>query len=104
MRLLNKYMREKGLSKDIQHRIRRYLEFYLAKENALRTEGDNTIQLLSQSLKDDIIKEVNAKLLNDTYMFSFNFRKKFLYLISRDFTEKAFGPDEIIFRVSKNLL
>ena len=93
-------MSEKGLSKDIQSKIRKYLEFYLAKENRLKTEGDNIIQLLSQNLKDEIIKEVNAKILNDSYMFSFNFRKKFLYIISRDFTERAFGPDEIIFRVS----
>ena len=92
-------MSDKGLSKDIQSKIRKYLEFYLAKENRLKTEGDNIIQLLSQNLKDEIIKEVNAKILNDSYMFSFNFRKKFLYIISRDFTEKAFGPDEIIFRV-----
>jgi len=98
IRLLNKYMHEKGLNKDIQSKIRKYLEFYLDKENAIRAEGDSIIQLLSQSLKDEIIKEVNAKILNDIYMFSFNFRKKFLYLIAKDFTEKSFGPDEVIFQ------
>jgi len=95
-------MNEKGLSKDIQSKIRKYLEFYLDKENKLKTEGDSIMQLLSQNLKDEIIKEVNAKILNDIYMFSFNFRRKFLYLVSRDFTEKSFGPDDVIFKVCLN--
>lgn len=100
MRLLTKYMKEKGLNKEIQSKIRKYLQFYLDKENTMKTRGDNILQLLSLNLKEEIIKEVNAKILNDTYMFSSNFRKKFLYLISKDLIEKSLAPDEIVFYVS----
>jgi len=99
MRLLTKYMKEKGLSKEIQSKIRKYLEFYLDKENTMKTEGDNILQLLSFNLKEEVIKEVNAKILGDTYMFSSNFRKKFLYIISKDLIEKALTPDELIYSV-----
>lgn len=100
MRLLTKYMSDKGLNKDIQGKIRKYLEFYLDKENTMKMEGDNILQLLSFNLKEEIIKEVNAKILGDTYMFSSNFRKKFLYLISKDLVEKPLAPDEMIFTVN----
>ena len=94
------YMQEKGLSKDIQSKIRRYLEFYLNKENAMKAKGDSILQLLSTNLKEEIIKEVNAKILDDTFMFSSNFRRKFLYLISKDLVEKSLTPDEIVFAVN----
>jgi len=99
MRLITKYMTEKGLVKDTQNRIRKYLEFYLGKENATKTEGNDILQFLSENLKEEIIKEVNAKILDDCYMFSSNFRRKFLYLVSRCLMEKSFGPDEIIYHV-----
>lgn len=97
MRLLTKYMKEKGLSKEIQSKIRKYLEFYMDKENTMKTEGDNILQLLSFNLKEEVIKEVNAKILGDTYMFESNFRKKFLYIISKDLIEKALTPDELVY-------
>jgi len=99
MRLLTKYMNQKGLNKEIQSKIRKYLEFYFDKENTMKIEGDNILQLLSYNLKEEVIKEVNAKILGDTYMFSSNFRKKFLYMISRDLVEKTLTPDEIVFSV-----
>lgn len=100
MRLLTKYMSDKGLTKDIQSKIRKYLEFYLHKENTMKMEGDNILQLLSINLKEEIIKEVNVKILGDTYMFSSNFRKKLLYIIAKDLVEKSLAPDEIVFQVN----
>lgn len=97
MRVITKYMNEKGLAKDTQNRIRKYLEFYLDKENTMRTESEDILHFLSDNLKDEIIKEVNAKILCDCYMFSSNFRRKFLYTVSRSLIEKSYGPDEIIF-------
>eukprot|EP00330_Aristerostoma_sp_ATCC50986_P004416 CAMPEP_0114580904 /NCGR_PEP_ID=MMETSP0125-20121206/5074_1 /TAXON_ID=485358 ORGANISM="Aristerostoma sp., Strain ATCC 50986" /NCGR_SAMPLE_ID=MMETSP0125 /ASSEMBLY_ACC=CAM_ASM_000245 /LENGTH=253 /DNA_ID=CAMNT_0001772701 /DNA_START=1443 /DNA_END=2204 /DNA_ORIENTATION=+ len=102
MRMITKYMNEKGLNKDIQNRIRKYLEFYLDKENTTKAEGNDILDFLSDNLKDEIIKEVNAKILADCYMFSSNFRKRFLYQVSRALSEKSYGPDEMIFRYQDN--
>lgn len=102
MRLISKYMSEKGLNKETQNRIKKYLEYYLGKENSMKTEGNEILHFLSESLKEEIIREVNAKLLDDNLMFSTNFRKKFLYILAKNLEEKSYGPDEFVFKYEDN--
>lgn len=99
IRVLTKYMNEKGLNKDIQSKIRKYLEFYLDRENTARIEGDFIMKMLSHNLQEEIVREVNAKIMCDNYIFSSNFRRKFLYIVSKDLVERSFGPEETIFEV-----
>jgi hypothetical protein len=96
MRLISKFMSEKGLNKETQNRIKKYLEFYLGKENAMRND---VMHFLSESLKDELVKEVNAKILDDCRFFSINFRKKFLYAVSHLLVEQSYGPEEFIYKV-----
>jgi len=56
--------------------------------------------MLSPNLQEEIVREVNAKILSDSYVFSANYRKRFLYLVSKDFIERSFGPEETLFYVS----
>jgi len=69
----------------------------LDKEHTKKQSGNDILHFLSDNLKEEIIKEVNAKVLYDTNMFSVNFRRNFLYIISRCFNERTFGPDEVIY-------
>ena len=92
-------MNEKGLPKDVQSKIRKYLEFYLDRENTAKIEGDYIMKMLSPNLQEEIVREVNAKTIIDCYIFSSNFRKKFLYLVSKDLVERSYGPDETVFLV-----
>ena len=57
------------------------------------------MKMLSSNLQEEIVTEVNAKVLSDNYIFSSNFRKNFLYSVSKDLVERSFGPDETIFQV-----
>lgn len=100
IRILTKYMTEKGLHKDIQSKIRKYLEFYLDRENTAKIEGDYIMKMLSPNLQEELVREVNAKTIHDCYIFSSNFRKRFLYIVSKDMIERSFGPDETIYLVS----
>ena len=100
IRILTKYMNEKGLHKDIQSKIRKYLEFYLDRENTAKIEGDYIMKMLSPNLQEELVREVNAKTIHDCYIFSSNFRKRFLYIVSKDLVERSFGPDETIYLVS----
>ena len=100
IRVLTKYMNEKGLNKNVQSKIRKYLEFFLDKENADKIEGDDILKMLSPNLQEEIVREVNAKILSDSYVFSANYRKRFLYLVSKDLIERSFGPEETLFYVS----
>jgi CRP-like cAMP-binding protein len=64
----------------------------------MKTEGSEILHFLSEGLKEEIIREVNAKLLDDNLTFSSNFRKKFLYILAKNLEEKSFGPDEFVFK------
>jgi len=94
-------MDDKGLKKETQDRIMRYVRYYLGRENISKIKDSDMIQFLSENLKEDIIKEVNVKMLSDCYMFSRNFGRQFLLAVSKELTEKSFGPDEYVFRVTK---
>ena len=99
IRILTKYMSEKGLNKNAQSKIRKYLEFFLDRENAAKLEGDGIMKMLSPNLQEEIVREVNAKILSDSRVFSANYRRKFLYLASKDLIERSFGPEETLFYV-----
>ena len=99
IRTFTKYMNEKGLNKNVQSKIRKYLEFYLNKENTARIESDGIMKILSQNLQEELVREINAKIMSDTYMFCTNFRKSFLYTVSKDLVERSFGPEETIYNV-----
>ncbi len=99
MRLLKRYMDDKGLKKETQDRIMKYVRYYLGRENVSKIKDSDMMQFLSDNLKEDIIKEVNVKMMSDCAMFSYNFGRPFLLAISKELTEKSYGPDEYIFRV-----
>ncbi len=99
IRLLKKYMDDKGLKKETQDRIMRYVRYYLGRENISKIKDSDLMQFLSEGLKDDIVKEVNVKMLNDCSMFSHNFGRPFLLAVAKELVEKSYGPDEYVFQV-----
>ena len=101
MRLLKKYMNDKGLKKETQDRIMRYVRYYLGRENASKIQDSDMMQFLSDNLKEDIIREVNVKILSDCYMFSHNFGRPFLLAVAKELVEKSYGPDEYVFQVTE---
>ena len=92
-------MKDKGVQKSTQNKIIKYARYFLSRENLTKVKDDTMVQFLSEDLKDDLIREVNVKILSQCKMFTYNFRTKFLLAISRALIERAFGPDEVIFRV-----
>jgi len=98
IRLLKKYMKDKGVQKKTQNKVIKYSRFFLSRENLSKVKDDGMLQFLSENLRDDLIREINVRILSQCQMFTYNFRTKFLLSVSRALIERAFGPDEIIFR------
>ena len=57
--------------------------------------------MLSQSLKDEIIAEVNGKILMDCKFFSTCFTQKACLHLSKFMVEKFLAPEELLFQVRR---
>ena len=55
--------------------------------------------MLSISLKDEIVAEINVKALMDLRALSSSFTKKFLFILARELKEHTLSPEELIFKV-----
>ena len=97
-------MKRKSLSRPVQIRVRKYLEYILEGEMAHRQEEEELLKMLSAPLKDDIATEINVRALMDLKVLSSSFTKKFLRLVACELKEIALYPEEIIFRVSLSFL
>ena len=99
IRLMKKYMDDKGLKKETQDRVMRYATYYLGRENISKIKDSDLMQFLSENLKEDIITEVNVKILSNCSVFSYNFGRPFLSAVAKELLERSYGPDEYIFGV-----
>lgn len=74
MSIINAYMSKKNISKQTQHKIREYLDYYWREErdgNSIAEE--KIIAQLSDILKETLILEGNKIVLKDSKVFRNNF-------------------------------
>ena len=56
-------MSQKGISKDLQLRVREYLKFILDYDNTLKDEAQTFTKLLTKALREEIMVEINQKMM-----------------------------------------
>lgn len=66
-------------------------------KNFHSTDEEAFFKMLSQSLKDEIIAEVNGKILVDCKFFSSCFTSKACLFLSKYMVEKFMAPEEMLF-------
>lgn len=92
-------MKSRGLSKALQLRVHKYLE-YIHEENKFGYKnGDLLLSNLSSKLKQEVLMDIYGKILKDYSVFSKNFSNDFLKRISLKMKEMTFAPDDIIIDV-----
>ena len=62
-------------------------------------DDEEFFDLLSQNLKDEIISEVNGKILAESKLFSVNFTAKAASRLATHMKEAFASPEEVIFDV-----
>ena len=92
-------MKRKRLSRAVQMRVRKYLEYILEGEMVNRKEEQELLKMLSEPLKDEIVAEINVKALMDLRVLSLSFSQRFLTKLARELKEKMLSPEEYLFRV-----
>lgn len=69
-------MNQKNLGKNIQTRVKNYIQYMIDSRTLYKHNDEEFFQLLSQNLKDEIISEVNGKILSESKLFSIHFTAK----------------------------
>ncbi|KAL4494862.1 hypothetical protein ABPG73_004302 [Tetrahymena malaccensis] len=98
MKIINNYMTNKTISKDLQYQVREYLEYYWKQEKANNSEFENKIlEQLSHKLKDTLLMEANKIALRESPIFSTTFSESVLQKILPLIKEVRCTPEEIIY-------
>jgi hypothetical protein len=93
-------MNRKGIKKETQIRVRKYLEYILDEERNGVQKGQSIIQSLSLSLKEEVLLEVYKKSIDLISFLKFGgFSTNFLNQVALKMKELSFAPEEIIFKV-----
>ena len=93
-----------NISKDLENKIRQYLEFVWAQEERENPEQENMIiNKLTSSLKDQIFLETRVKYLKTVPLFEKSLSDKTLGLLASTMKKVRYSPEEYIYKVFFNL-
>ena len=93
------FMRKRNISRALQMRVRRYMEYMHEEEKEGSQRGGMLIQALSTNLKNNILIESYFKVLKSCKIFKENFEDKFLKQLCLKIEEFSFAPGEIVCHV-----
>lgn len=94
------YMNQKSLGKNIQTRVKNYIQYIIDSRALYKNDEEEFLELLSQGLKDEIISEVNGKILASSHIFSINFSHKASLNLAKYMKEASLAPEEVLFEVN----
>jgi len=92
-------MQKKNLSKDIQHKLKSYIEYLLEEESTQKQEQEVFLSYIPEHIRMEVLIDINSKVLTQNFIFNINFAKTFLCNLSYKMNERTLGPGEIIFKV-----
>ncbi|CAD8198985.1 unnamed protein product [Paramecium pentaurelia] len=93
----NQFLKSNEIPKDLQARVRKYLEYKYETESSQVNEKD-ALSVLSSTLKDEVLQNVNTSLIKQSALFnSGKFEKEILSQLPYLLEEQIYGPEECIF-------
>ncbi|OMJ79109.1 hypothetical protein SteCoe_20931 [Stentor coeruleus] len=93
---VNSYMKKKNLPKDLQYRVRRYLDFIYEKKKKNKIDEKELLLLLSIPLRDEIYAHINAEIISYCKVFD-NFDEYFISHLTRAIENDTYAPGDNIF-------
>lgn len=94
----NYYMRKRNINKNIQSKIKRYLEYMHEEEVYGFQRGTELIQGLSNKLQEEISEDLYGKIFQGLRIFKENkFSSQFLKKVALKVQEITFAPGDVIF-------
>lgn len=99
---INQYMKRKNVPKELQARVRKYIEYTLDPGKTNQIDEKILFQTLSKNLQDEITVFINGNIIKQ-YEFLYKiFSSDLLLKISFYIHENIYGPEEVI--ISENAI
>lgn len=98
MSKINIYMQNRGLNKCIQQKVRKYIQYQLQEELNSSESPQQDLDLLPQSIREEVYQDIYGKVLRVHKLFRFNFSEGFLSKIAVQMKEIRLGPGEVFIR------
>jgi hypothetical protein len=98
--IFNKTIGNMNLSKDLQTKVKKYLEFVWDQEQRDNPEQESLIMgKLSNSLRDEIYLETRVTLLRDIPIFKKILSEPTLVRLAHTMKKVRFSPEELVYQV-----
>ncbi len=98
--IFNKTIGNMNLSKDLQTKVKKYLEFVWDQEQRDNPEQESLIMgKLSNSLRDEIYLETRVKLLREIPIFTKILSESTLVRLAHTMKKVRFSPEEFVYQV-----
>jgi len=94
---LQKFMEKNEIDPKLQTKAKQYIEFKLEHERTMRETDKAVLDSLSQSLRDQMLKQINGRVMKNSEFFQKSFGTNFLTKLSMVLEEQLLAPDEFIY-------
>ncbi|CAD8094852.1 unnamed protein product [Paramecium sonneborni] len=97
--LINQYMNNNQVEEQLQGRIRNYLKYHFHKQDKLyKNEINGIIDKLPSNLKQELIQDVQFRVMQCIPFFNKNFSEEILPQIACELNLQSYTPREIIYQ------
>ncbi|KAL4493292.1 hypothetical protein ABPG73_007099 [Tetrahymena malaccensis] len=95
---IQRYLIRKNVNASLQSRVRHYLRFLAKEQKDRNQQSENQIlQILSNKLRNEIVVEINTRIIKNNAIFSANFSSQILRKLVFIMEEVIISPNEVIF-------
>ena len=89
-------MRNRNVSKNLQLKVVKYLDFVDSKESEDSSHGEKILETMSSDLKEQVLRECYKPILKKHFVFRNLFSDLFLEKLVTHMHEMSLGPGEVI--------
>lgn len=83
----------------LKSKVVQYLDYMNENQKYGKMAEDHVFSYLSESLREEVRKDINGKVLRENLILLKNFDTRFLSLVSYKLEERTYSPGQIIFDV-----
>ncbi|KAM3130885.1 hypothetical protein pb186bvf_016997 [Paramecium bursaria] len=99
LQLINNFMIQNHVGLELQSKVRNYLKYIFERQiNVDNIETQQVIDKLSINLKQELIYDVQRKIINQSHFITNNFSEKVQKDIAQELEPVSYAPNEVIYQ------